>query len=137
LGDDLRGLAVRQHPALAGNRFERGPLACLGLPDRSIGRVLGQQAAVAVEQGDAIGAGEAAQERRGGLGGFGVEAAAKRAGGERGGVQCGVHRTFGRGGHDATGAHRDDRCGHRRQDQRGCQRYREFARHLTSPRTLD
>ena len=128
---------MSEHAPLAGDRFERGTLACVEFPDRGVGRVLREQPAVAVEQRDAVGAGEAAQERRGGLGGLGVEAMAKRAGRQRGGVQCGVYGTFGRGGHDPTGTNRDDRRGHRRQDQRGRQCYRELARHLTSPGTLD
>jgi hypothetical protein len=128
---------VRQHTALAGNRLERGPFARVGFPHGLVGRILCEQPAVAVEQGDAVGAGEAAQKRRGGLGGLGVQAAAQGAGRQRGGVQRGVHGAFGRGGHDTACAHHDDRCGHRRQDQRGRQRYRELARHLTSPGTLD
>ena len=72
-------LAVSEHAPLAGDRFERGTLAGVEFPDRGVGRVLREQPAVAVEQRDAVGAGEAAQERCGGLGGLGVEAMAKGA----------------------------------------------------------
>ena len=81
--------------------------------------------------------------RRGRWRRFGVQAFAQRAGRQRGGVQRRVHGAFGGGGHHAAGPHRDDRGGHRRQDQRGRQCYRELARHLTSHlisavvRTLD
>jgi hypothetical protein len=128
-------VAVRQDSALTGDRFKRGALARVAV--RLVGRVLREQPAVAVEQGDAVGSGEAAQERRGGLGGFGVQAATQGAGRQRGGVQRGMHSTLGRRGHHTTCAHHDDRGDHRRQYQRGRQRYRELARHLTSPGTLD
>ncbi|BBY75911.1 hypothetical protein MPRF_28100 [Mycolicibacterium parafortuitum] len=113
---------MRHHPPLPGDRFARGTVARVAhvlRPHQVEVGVADQWFAVAVEQCEAVGAGEFTQKRRGRLGGFGVQALAQCARRQRGGVQCGVHGTFRRGGHHTAGADRDDNRRHGEQDQRG------------------